>query len=144
MSTKASPRRTRSPSIKIEVKQSRSPRSRSRSPCRRNEKEVVKKSPSGHKTTLCVRSPRKVSGGRSPSPVRIGPLDKGTLRKHGYSVNKSTFDRRKAIDSAIREYGATTVQRKLQAVSTLQKNTSPYNSAILKQDAEYASMKRSM
>lgn len=77
------------------------------------------------------------TGGRPRSPVRIGPLERGTLRKHGYSVNESDAARHRALERAVEEYGPTTVERKLLAVSTLQKNTNPTYSATMRRDAEY-------
>ena len=62
----------------------------------------------------------------------IGKLKKGELGKHGYHKVKTlgVRKRRKALDSAIKEYSPHKILRKLGALRTYQKNTSPENSRI--------------
>ena len=62
----------------------------------------------------------------------IGPLKKGELSKHGYSGVKElgVRKRRKALVGAIDEYGAPTIMKKLGAIKTLLKRTSPDYSKI--------------
>ena len=67
----------------------------------------------------------------------IPPLKKGKLRDFGYSASETTTLRHKALDKAVKEYGATSVARKLTAVATLQKNTNPKASTIFKKDEKY-------
>jgi hypothetical protein len=67
----------------------------------------------------------------------IPPLSKGKLSQFGYSASKGAQSRHNALDKAIRQYGVTSVARKLTAVSTLQKHTNPPVSAIFKKDQQY-------
>lgn len=57
----------------------------------------------------------------------IPPLKSGELSKHGYSKikNLSKKQRQKALNSAIDEYGAQMVFKKINALKTLQKRTNP-------------------
>ena len=65
---------------------------------------------------------------KSKSRVRIGPLRKGTLRKHGYSTSRTVASRHNALSKAVRSEGALPIFRKLNAVATLNKNRSPATS----------------
>jgi len=57
----------------------------------------------------------------------IGPLREGELSQFGYSnvVKKSAKARRAALKKAVAKYGSLSVRRKLQAVATYTKRTSP-------------------
>ena len=62
----------------------------------------------------------------------IGPLKKGELSKHGYAEVKKlgVRKRRVALGKAIDDYGAPMVLKKLGAIKTLLKRTSPDYSKI--------------
>ena len=66
----------------------------------------------------------------------IGPLREGELSQFGYSnvVKTSAKTRRIALKKAVKKYGSLSVRRKLQAVTTYTKNTSPVASKIFKSD----------
>lgn len=66
----------------------------------------------------------------------IGPLREGELSQFGYSnvVKTSAKTRRIALKKAVKKYGSLSVRRKLQAVATYTKNTSPVASKIFKSD----------
>ena len=70
-------------------------------------------------------------------PKLIGPLRKGSLRKHGYSTSKSSSARHAALRKAMRSEGALSVFRKLNAVATLEKRTAPSKSKILLADRNW-------
>lgn len=67
----------------------------------------------------------------------IGPLKKGTLSQFGYSIDQIMTVRRQAVKKAVKKYGALAIFRKLNAVATLQKNSSPENSKKFKADAAW-------
>jgi len=66
----------------------------------------------------CVKNVGK-SGKLSKRVPRIGPLRKGDLKKFGYSYKLPDDVRRKALTSAVEEYGALSTYRKLNAVAKL-------------------------
>ena len=69
----------------------------------------------------------------------IGPLRRGELAKHGYSLVQamSAGDRHKALDSAVKEFGGLGVWRKLNAVAVYTKRTAPGASRVFKEDMAY-------
>jgi hypothetical protein len=73
------------------------------------------------------------NGLRSPG---IGPLREGELSQFGYTnvVKKSVKSRRSALKKAVKRYGSLSVRRKLQAVATYTKHTSPRASKVFKTD----------
>jgi len=75
-------------------------------------------------------------GLRSPG---IGPLREGELSQFGYSsvVKKSAKSRRSALKKAVTCYGSLSVRRKLQAVATYTKSTSPVASKVFKSDIQW-------
>ena len=73
--------------------------------------------------------------GKGPKLIVI--KEKGALTKHGYSVKKSEAVRRRALASAIKEFGALSVYRKLNAQYVLRKNYDPKTAAKFKADAEW-------
>jgi hypothetical protein len=75
---------------------------------------------------------RKVSSGES-----IGPLRKGELKKHGYVYRSSEDRRHNALRNAIKEFGALSVFRKLDAVTKLSVRTVPEASAVFKRDRDW-------
>jgi len=72
---------------------------------------------------------------------KIGPLNKGTLSNFGYHATLSTRKRHEALEQAIAQWGWHVVVKKLVAVATLTKNTSPIKSAKFKDDAHWVSGK---
>jgi Family of unknown function (DUF5771) len=66
----------------------------------------------------------------------IGPLREGELSQFGYTnvVKKSARTRRIALKKAVAKYGSLSVRRKLQAVATYTKRTSPGASKVFKTD----------
>ena len=73
------------------------------------------------------------NGLRSPG---IGPLREGELSQFGYAnvVKKSAKNRHSALKKAVKKYGSLSVRRKLQAVATYTKSTSPAASKTFKAD----------
>jgi len=67
----------------------------------------------------------------------IGPLRKGELSKHGYSMSESEEKRHKALRKAIQEYGPLGVYRKLDAVTKLTARTIPNASKIYEKDRDW-------
>lgn len=55
----------------------------------------------------------------------IGPLRKGELSKHGYSYKLPEQSRRNALQKAVKEFGALSTYRKLNAVAKLSERTNP-------------------
>lgn len=70
-------------------------------------------------------------------PDQIGPLRKGELLKYGYVYRKSDMDRHEALRKAVKEFGALSLYRKLDAVSKLSKRTAPKASNTFKKDREW-------
>jgi hypothetical protein len=82
-----------------------------------------------------VGRPGKGYRGPNGSPG-IGPLREGELSQFGYTnvVKKSVKSRRSALKKAVKRYGSLSVRRKLQAVATYTKRTSPRASKVFKTD----------
>jgi len=82
-----------------------------------------------------VGKPGKGYRGPNGSPG-IGPLREGELSQFGYAnvVKKSARTRRVALKKAVAKYGSLSVRRKLQAVATYTKRTSPAASKVFKTD----------
>ena len=82
-----------------------------------------------------VGRPGKGYRGPNGSPG-IGPLREGELSQFGYTnvVKKSVKSRRSALKKAVNRYGSLSVRRKLQAVATYTKRTSPRASKVFKSD----------
>ena len=70
-------------------------------------------------------------------PNGIGKLKKGDLTKHNYSLKSSKLSRHRALNKAIKEYGALSVYRKLNALAVYTKNTSPLTSKTAKSDRNW-------
>jgi hypothetical protein len=82
----------------------------------------------------CVKNEGKPGKG----PQRIGPLRKGELKRHGYSILESDDRRRHgALRRAIQSYGALGVYRKLDAVSKLMKSTHPDHAKKVAKDRNW-------
>lgn len=69
----------------------------------------------------------------------IGPLEKGTLGKFGYTrvTSMSPKMRHRALHKAVKQYGYLPVFRKVNAVAVLTKNTAPETSNVMNQDKEW-------
>lgn len=80
---------------------------------------------------------RKDVGKPGKGPKLIVIKEKGALRKHGYSVKKSEMARRRALASAVDEYGALSVFRKLMAQYVFRKRYDPKTAEVFRQDAEW-------
>ena len=92
----------------------------------------------------CIKSrglPGKTSlrYGRDGKPAGIGPLKKGELGKYGYHhLGKiSKTERKQSLRLAVVEMGAPRVVRKLGAIRTYLKNTSPKVSAKFYEDQKW-------
>ncbi|MEM4727705.1 MAG: hypothetical protein QXD04_05585 [Candidatus Bathyarchaeia archaeon] len=72
--------------------------------------------------------------GRGP---RLIPIVKGRLSKYGYSTSKPESARRRALDRAVKAYGAAKVWRMLHAQVILRKRTQPEKRAIFAADRDY-------
>lgn len=76
--------------------------------------------------------------GKGPASGKgIGPLRKGELAKHGYSFRATEAQRRAAIKSAVTEFGALGVYRKLNAVAKLTMRSVPKAAAVFRADREW-------
>ena len=74
-----------------------------------------------------------------PGLPGIGPLHKGDLSIFGYVAVTSLSERKRhmALSRAVREYGALSVFRKLNAVYIYSRHTAPVSSAIFKLDRDW-------
>ena len=84
-----------------------------------------------------TRKKRKRVNRKTRKTNIIGPLKKGHLTKFGYRVKKNLSIRRRALASAVKEYGSLCVFRKLNAVYVLNKNKNPGKSKIFKRDRNW-------
>jgi len=71
----------------------------------------------------------------------IGKLRPGTLSSSGYNVEASAEARHKAIERSVKKYGALRTLRRLNAVATYTKRTSPTKSRKFKADVKYVQSK---
>ena len=67
----------------------------------------------------------------------IGKLRKGELIKYGYQYRLSDALRRKALEKAVKQYGALSVYRKLDAVAKLSVTTAPDASKVFGKDRNW-------
>ena len=90
--------------------------------------------------TVCI--PDRGSKGRAwklkNKTMGIGKLKKGDLTKFGYSSKSPERSRHSAIKKAVKESGAVTIERKLNALAVYNKNRSPKLSKEFKSDSLYA------
>jgi hypothetical protein len=70
---------------------------------------------------------------------RIGTLKRGLLAKFGYErvTSLSVVQRHTALNKAIKEYGALSVSRKLNAVYVYNRKTNPSVARIFKADRDW-------
>lgn len=102
---------------------SKSPKKiRSRSPVKR----VVRKSSPQFKTKWQIEH----------QSMGIGPLRRNQLSKYGYHTNIPENKRDEALDKAVKEYGALSVFRKLNALAVYNKNRAPRVASIAKHDRD--------
>jgi len=108
-------------------------------PCKKGDlyiKEYKKESGvvvSGH----CIKDTGKPGRG----PKILPPMQKGDLKRFGYSSKEKKEDREKSLNKAVKEYGKNDVIRKLNAVHILTRNTNPKVSAIFHSDMKYVQKK---
>lgn len=89
--------------------------------------------------SLKTRKIRKTSFTGNGNGNGIGKLKKGELAKHGYHNIKmlSKHQRRKGLRSAVKEFGAPKLLRKLGAIRTYLKNVSPESSKLFHEDQRW-------
>jgi hypothetical protein len=99
----------------------------------RHTKRGTRRVPAG-----CIKDRGQPGKGTRRSPG-IGPLRKGDLSKYGYKnvVRLSASQRREALRKAIKEYGALTTWRKLNAVHVYSRYTAPESSHVFKLDMDW-------
>lgn len=90
----------------------------------------------------CIKSrglPGKTSLKYKGTKKGIGKLKSGELGKHGYYSIKTLNKKKRhtALNSAISEYGASMILKKLNALRVYQKNTSPKISSLFYQDMRW-------
>tara|TARA_A100000164_G_C21845951_1_gene742495 strand:- start:295 stop:804 length:510 start_codon:yes stop_codon:yes gene_type:complete len=105
---------------------------------------LTKKSKKTYVHEACIKSrglPGKTSlrYGKEGGPKGIGPLKKGELGRFGYHhLEKITKrERQNSLKMAVKELGAPTIVRKLGAIRTYLKNTSPKVSKIFYEDQRW-------
>ncbi len=92
-------------------------------------KSYTKKNGTKVKST-CIKD----LGLQGKGPIILPKLQQGTLTKFGYSSKNSNIKRRTSLKKAVKKYTKPAVIHKLNAISTLTKNTNPTLSKIYKQD----------
>lgn len=101
---------------------------------------VYPKSKSTMVKTKCVKN--LGLPGKGPTKGKgVGPLRKGELKKHGYSFRNPESQRKAALNSAVKEFGALGVYRKLNAVGKLAMRTFPQASRTFKADRNWIKRK---
>ena len=61
----------------------------------------------------------------------------GSLTKHGYAVSKKSSSRRNSLKKAVKEYGTSSVIKKLNVLSIYNKRTSPQTVKTVKSDMKF-------
>jgi len=84
----------------------------------------------------CVKSKALRSKGKRAT-VYFPKLKVGTLSKLGYGVHLKQKSRRKSLKKAIKMYSKNVVIKKLNAVRTLSRNTSPKNAKVYTKDIKF-------
>jgi len=77
--------------------------------------------------------------GRPGKGPKVIPIKKGKLRRYGYSTAKSDRARHRALKKAIKEYGALSVFKMLNAQVILRKRTQPKAREIFEADRDWVS-----
>ena len=91
-----------------------------------------------HVNASCIKSKGLRSRGLRPKRV-ISGLKKGELTKLGYSIHETEQKRHIALKKALKKFGYSKLIKKLNAIRTLTKNTSPTNSNKYHKDMLYIS-----
>lgn len=97
---------------------------------------VKPKAESFYVPASCIKD-RGEEGKGVPGGKGIGPLRKGELTKHGYSVKASTAQRHVALRKAVKEFGDLGVYHKLDAVAKLSVKLAPESSHIFEVDRDW-------
>lgn len=85
----------------------------------------------------CIKDLGKKGKGFQGIGEGIGRLEKGKLSQFGYHVYNTEHSRHIALGKAVKEYGALSVFRKLNAVYVLNKNTNPKLSRKFLRDRDW-------
>jgi hypothetical protein len=118
-----------------------SSRRNSRNSSRRNSRNSSRRGSWVAPTCIKARGQSRQTGKKGKKLFR---LESGTLGEFGYSdiKNMSKKERRASLNRALESLKPLTVQRKLNAVSILQRNTNPKLSEIMREDMEWVRDKR--
>jgi hypothetical protein len=92
-------------------------------------KSFLKKTGAKVKST-CIKD----LGLTGKGPIILPKLQQGSLTQFGYSSKNSGVKRHNSLKKAIKKYTKSAVIHKLNAISTLTKNTNPVLSGIYKED----------
>ena len=84
----------------------------------------------------CIKSKGIRSKGSKTQRV-LPVLKKGSLTKFGYYTNDTDYERHKSLKKALKEYGYSSVIKKLNAIKLLTRNTNPKNSKIYSKDLKW-------
>ena len=84
----------------------------------------------------CVKSKALRSKGKKAS-VYFPKLKEGTLSRFGYGVHNKMKSRKRSLKKAVKKYSKNVVIKKLNAVRTLSRNTSPKNAKIYTKDIKF-------
>ncbi len=74
-------------------------------------------------------------------PVILPKLQQGTLTQFGYSSKNSDIKRHNSLKKAVAKYTKSAVIHKLNAITTLNKNTNPTLSGVYKSDMAWVQEK---
>ena len=85
--------------------------------------------------STCIKDAGKP--GKGTTGRRIGPLRTGDLIKYGYSYRLPDSVRRKALEKAVKVYGALKTYHKLDAVAKLSVRVAPDASKIFAMDRDW-------
>lgn len=66
----------------------------------------------------------------------IGPLRRSKLSQYGYSTKIAKKARTRALNKAVKNYGALSIYRSLNALAVYNKNTNPEMAAVAKEDRD--------
>jgi hypothetical protein len=83
----------------------------------------------------CVKDPKFVAG-QIKVPI-FGKMKRRELLKHGYHYSLSNEARRKALESAVKEFSPVYVYKKLSAVTVLSQESKPIASKIFAEDRDW-------
>jgi hypothetical protein len=101
--------------------------------------QLVKVKPTKDSTLVpaaCIKD-RGVKGTLKKGQLGIGPLRRGELIQYGYSYHLDTSTRHKALEKAIKKFGALGVFRKLDAVAKLALRQAPRAAQVFADDRDW-------